>query len=376
METETKKIRVCFVSPKAYPIFNPDVQSVFGGAEVDLYLIATELAKDDRFDVQFVVGDYGQPEIEQREDVTLIKSLDVNKNMILQGGKIWKALRRADADIYMHEACSLGTTLIAWFCKMKDRSFVYRTASTREINGFYFREHPICGVFVKWAFKNADFLITQNEQDVQSLMSTLNLPAIVIPNACHIPETLPAINNTILWVGRSLPVKRPDIFIRLAGHFPNNNFVMICPEGTGDNHYKNLLNKAKSFQNLTFLKHVPFHEIDHYFEQAYIFVNTSDSEGFPNTFVQACKSGTSILSLNVNPDNFLDKYQCGFCANGNWDGLTQKLQEWTASEIALKLGENGRKYIEQTHNIRKIIKQYKSLFNQCWRKANPGMRLD
>ena len=33
-----KTVSVCFVSPKAYPLFNPDCKGVFGGAEVDLYL--------------------------------------------------------------------------------------------------------------------------------------------------------------------------------------------------------------------------------------------------------------------------------------------------------------------------------------------------
>ena len=40
------KIRVCFISLRAYPIFNPSVEKLFGGAEVDLYLLATELAKE------------------------------------------------------------------------------------------------------------------------------------------------------------------------------------------------------------------------------------------------------------------------------------------------------------------------------------------
>ncbi len=52
-------IRVCFISPKAYPLFNPNVEAVFGGAEVDLYYLATELAKDDSFTVSFITADYG-----------------------------------------------------------------------------------------------------------------------------------------------------------------------------------------------------------------------------------------------------------------------------------------------------------------------------
>ena len=118
-------IRVCFLSLRAYPIFNPSVNAIFGGAEVDLYLLATEIAKDYGFQVSFVVGDYGQESIETRENVTIIKSLDVNKNLFLGSPMIWKALKKANADIYIQEACSLSTVLFAFFCKCKNKKFVF-----------------------------------------------------------------------------------------------------------------------------------------------------------------------------------------------------------------------------------------------------------
>ena len=68
-------IRVCFIILRAYPLFNPQTKSIIGGAEVDLYLLATELAKDKKFEVRFVVGDYGQKPTEVRENVTIIKSV-------------------------------------------------------------------------------------------------------------------------------------------------------------------------------------------------------------------------------------------------------------------------------------------------------------
>ena len=63
------KIRVCFISPKVYPIFNRSMSHVFGGAEVDLYMLSTELAKDDHFSVSVIAGDYGQDDIETIENV-------------------------------------------------------------------------------------------------------------------------------------------------------------------------------------------------------------------------------------------------------------------------------------------------------------------
>lgn len=362
MTESEKKVRVCFVSPKAYPIFNPDVQSVFGGAEVDLYLLATELAKDDEFDVRFVVADYGQPDREVRENVILFKSLNVTGNYISQGHKVWSALRRADAQIYMHEACSLGTTLVALFCRIYHRRFVYRTAHSRETNGTYIRENRFRGLFVKWAFSQANPLLTQNEEDKINLHNTVRLSSIVIKNACRIPSETTEKNNSILWIARSLPIKRPDLFLKLARQIPEQSFVMICPQGTHDANYEQLVTEARTIDNIEFIKQVPFQQIDTFFEKASVFVCTSDSEGFPNTFVQSCKAGTAILSLNVNPDGFLDRHLCGFCAEGNWDLFVATLKEWVASSQAEILGANGLTYIKSHHDITTIIDEYKKIF--------------
>jgi glycosyltransferase involved in cell wall biosynthesis len=357
---DARPIRVCFVILRAYPLFNSAVNTVFGGAEVDLYLLATELAGDSRFDVRFVVGDYGQPPLEQRQNVTLIKSLDVRRNYFLNAYKIWNALRRADADIYVQEACSLLTTTIALFCKYHHRKFIYRTAHTDETDGTYFRRHPLRGRLVEWAFRMADPLIVQNQED-QARLLRHGQNSIVIRNVCRLRDVNFADREYIFWAGRSGPVKRPDLFVDLAKLFPERSFVMVCSRAEGDNRYDDLARGAAAVPNLKFIPGLPFEQIDAFFEKAILYVNTSDSEGFPNTFVQACKSGTPILSLNVNPDEFLTRHNCGLCAAGDWKRFLKLMREITTPQNAEKFGQNGRCYAENNHDIGRIIETYKEL---------------
>jgi glycosyltransferase involved in cell wall biosynthesis len=354
-------IRVCFVSLSAYPLFNPSQQAVFGGAEVDFYLLATELAADPRFDVRFVVGDYGQPAIERLQNVTLFKSLDVRGNYFLNVGKVWSALRHANADIYVQEACSLLTTTVAVFCKRHRRRFIYRTAHTDETDGTYFRRHPLRGGLVRWAFGAADTLIVQNQEDQSRLLAS-GQQSIVIRNACRLRDITFTGREYIFWAGRSGPIKRPDLFIKLAKLFPEWSFVMVCSRTEGDRLYDDMSRSAASVANLKFIGGLPFEQIDAYFEKAMLYVSTSDSEGFPNTFVQACKSGTPVLSLNVNPDNFLTRHQCGHCAYGQWEQLLQSMRHILLPENAEKMGRNGRRYAEKNHDIKQIVELYKELF--------------
>ena len=360
-------IRVCFIAPKAYPIFNPAVEKVFGGAEVDLYLLATELAKDPAYQVSFIVADYGQPDGEIRQGVRLLKTLTFRENMPAGAKKVWQGMRRADADIYMHEAASMGTVLAAAFCRRYRRAFVYRTASSREADGAFFAANRIQGFFVRRAFRAADVVIVQNDRDADNLRRTAGVAPIVIRNACRLPAAWQTSKDSILWAGRSLPVKRPDLFLDLAEAFPQQRFVMICQEGTGDADYQRLVRQARAIENLTFIPRVPYHEIDMYYQNAAIFVNTSESEGFPNAFIQAAAAGAAILSYRVNPDDFLTRYRCGLSCSGDFDTLKQQLASLLDHDRYRQLGQNARHYAEQHHDINRIVERYKTLFGEAAR---------
>ncbi|MHC5059870.1 MAG: glycosyltransferase family 4 protein [Planctomycetota bacterium] len=361
---ESKAIKVCFVVLKAYPLFNQKVEKVFGGAEVDAYFLATELAKDKNFQVSFVVGDYGQEPVETHQGVTVIKSLDVEKNFFLGGGRLWNALHRADSDIYLRKGASLGTALVAIFCKRHGRNFVCRTAGARECDGTYIKEHRLRGKAFVWSLRQAAAVFTQNDADAKNLSAGVGIDSIAIPNGHRLDDMAPADKDAILWAGRSAEVKRPELFLKLAGEMPQERFIMICKEATDDTRYTQLKEKASLIENLEFISGVPFGQIDSFFQRAKVFVNTSFSEGFANTFIQAGKCSTPILSLKVNPDGFLDKYGCGLCADDDWQRFVDMFKQMLDTEKAEQYGIGGRRYVMENHDVSQIVEQYKDIFRR------------
>jgi glycosyltransferase involved in cell wall biosynthesis len=364
---QKRSIKVCFISLYAYPLFDKSEAGVQGGAEVDTYMIATELARDNGFDVHFVTGDFGQPDIINFENVTIYKTVDL-KSPIRSVLSIWQVLKKTDCDIYFKKGASLVTTLITLFCHTHHKPFVLRTSHKTECDGSYIHSQLLKGWAYRWALRTARQVFVQNAQDCESLWNTTGVHSVAIPNGHRIPNSLTGERKWILWVGRSVAFKRPELFIRLARIFQSEQFVMICQWTRGDKNINkpveqdNLLEQIKKVPNLKFIDHVPFHQINTYFEQAKLFVNTSDSEGFPNTFIQACKCKTPILSLNSNPDDFLNKYKCGLCANGDWQAFREMLTRLLEPELMRQFGDNGRRYVEENHDITKIVEQYKKLF--------------
>ena len=62
-------INVCFISLGSYPLFDIHCNRTFGGAEVQMYLLAKELSKDQRFGVSFIVGNFGQEKVEYYDKI-------------------------------------------------------------------------------------------------------------------------------------------------------------------------------------------------------------------------------------------------------------------------------------------------------------------
>jgi glycosyltransferase involved in cell wall biosynthesis len=355
---------VCFVSIDIYPLFNTSTAGVQGGSEVDFYMLATELAKDRQFRVNVITGNFGQAEVETSGNITIYKAADLQKGFVRGAIALWKSMCRADADIYFKKGASITTDIVALFCRLHHKIFLLRTGHDIDCDGTYLRQYPLRGKSYLWSLRQAKNVFVQKADDVPNIRRTAGISAIMIPNGHRITDLTNNKRDSVLWVGRSESFKQPQLFIKLAQENPSEKFVMICQRTKGDNKYDELMSAAKSIANLEFVESVPFHEIDSYFRRAKVFVSTSLAEGFANTFIQACKCGTPILSLKVNPDDFLNKYKCGLCAEGDWNKFRDMLSKLLEPQLAGQYSANAWRYVNENHNIEKIIGKYKEIFMQ------------
>lgn len=113
-----------------------------------------------------------------------------------------------------------------------------------------------------------------------------------------------------------------------------------------------------------------FFELDRFFAAAKVFVNTSDAEGFPNTFIQAAAAGTAILSWLVNPDGFLTRWQCGLACGGTMERLTEGLRFLLEQDRYIEIGQNGLRYVRQHHDISVLVERYKESLQKCLKEPS------
>lgn len=121
----------------------------------------------------------------------------------------------------------------------------------------------------------------------------------------------------IVWIANFKRLKQPQLFIKLAEEFQYNSdvkFIMIGKSGN-TKWDKILLNRISCVRNIEYLGKLPIDEVNRILSISHIFVNTSEYEGFPNTYIQAWMRKVPVVALKVDPDGYIKKYKIGFLSN-------------------------------------------------------------
>lgn len=360
------KIKICFIAPKAYPIFNPKINSTFGGAEVQLYLLATEIAKKDNYDVHFIVADYGQQYKEKIYNVNIWKSLDFKTNIIKQSYKFFQIFNKINADIYIQRTLTIQSSMIALYCKLRKKKFVYMVAHDRETDNTHeLYKNKIKKIFANLVFKYAHKIIAQNEYQKSYLMKKK-----IDKNKLYLlkkgVDFRKIYNETkqiydAIWVGRCEKWKQPEIFLELAKKNPNQKFIMICPQATNKKEYfKKIKNEVKDIKNMKFIDFIKNDKIYKKLSESKIFVFTSEKEGdWPMVVLEACASKLPILSYGLNYTYLIDQYKGGFVCKNDFNLLDKKFIEMINNiNILEKMGNNAYEYVKKYHNIKTNINKF------------------
>lgn len=369
-----KPVRVCFVSLSAYHLFNPGIRSEFGGAELQLYYLATELAKDAQFEIIFVTSDFGQPDIEVRVGVKLYKLFSPPKKpryirTIIEYMRLWLLLKKINADVYIQRAAGIITGWSALFCRLNRKKFIYMTAHDADVIDKKPSWMPgetvgnIIWKFFRMGLRLADLVIVQHQEQKENLKKLYNKEGYIRPSAHRILGDNNLLHKEfILWVARCEDWKQPEFFLELAKSFPEEKFYMVCPRSHSSEYFEEIRNQALKLSNVRFFDYVPFSKIDDFFLKAKVFINTSKKEGFPNTFIQAFQRKTPVLSLNVNPDDILERYNIGRCSEGDFSQLKFYLKDLLNNITILReMSENAYKYAKNKHDVQKIIEEDKEI---------------
>lgn len=340
-------MRVCLVSLRALPALSEEHKHErLGGEEVQHAQLAVALARRG-YDVRLVVADFGQPDGAVYQGVTTLKAFKESAGLpglrfiYPRWTQLWSAIARADADVYYYSCAGMILGMLAMFCGRHGRRLVFRIASDDDCdpNKVEIRLRRDRWLY-QYGLERADALLVQTVTQQRALSRNHGLDSKVAGMLVARPaetDGMPTKDVDVLWVANIRHIKRPDRLLDLARALPSIRFHMVgalVPDE--EDLYRRVEAAARALPNLTFHGGVPYMDIGKLFDRAKVFANTSDLEGFPNTYLQAWVRGIPVVTL-FDPDGLIKAERLG-SAHTTLDemsrGLTEMLQATISYEAA------------------------------------------
>jgi glycosyltransferase involved in cell wall biosynthesis len=212
--------------------------------------------------------------------------------------------------------------------------------------------------------------MTQTAQQQGALRRELSVDSQVVTNAYDLPperEIVPhSDRNSILWVGSSDPdQKKPQRFLELAAAIPDESFQIVSKRMPDDDGYHEQLRKdTEEIENLEFVGEVSPDAVHDYYRNAKLLVNTSDYEGFPNTFLEAWRYETPVVSLFFDLDGILASNEVG-TFSGSMTQLEHDIRQLGQdAELRRQMGATSREMIRQNYSLTAVTDDYEQIFNR------------
>lgn len=361
-------MKVCLVGLENLPVLAREFNHHgIGGEQVQQTLLARALTQRG-YQVAMVTLDYGQPDGAEWHGVKVFKAykngagIPVVRFIHPRWTGIWSALGRANADVYYTSCAGMQVGLVAMFCETHHRGLVFRIAHDTDADP---KQLLIRYRRDKWLYayglQRTDRVLAQHRMQQKVLLKNYGVSSTVADMLVDPSEHDFDLNRRdvpVLWVNNLRDFKRPDLALDLARFMPGRTVHMVGgPQPGFQELYDASEDAAASLPNLVFHGRIPYHEIGDYFDRARVFVNTSDSEGFPNSYLQSWRRGVPVVAF-FDPDALIAREGLGYAVS-SMSEMIQAIErlldddaEWHA------VSSRCRAYMERHHGDDVVLQPY------------------
>ena len=371
-------MKVCLVGLENLPVLAREFnQHGSGGEQVQQTLLARALSERG-FQVSMVVGDYGQPDGAQWDGVSVFKAYKPDAGIPLvrfvhpRWTRTWQALRRADADVYYTSCAGMMVGLMAIFCRMYGRGLVFRLASDADADPdrllIQYRRDKALYAF---GLRRAHAVLSQHGAQQAALLGSYGVPSAVADMLVEGPgqeRGLVQRDVPVLWVSNLRDIKRPDRVVDLARGLPECGVHMVGgPQPGAQALYEHIRAEAAGLPNLVFHGRVPYHDVGDFYDRARVFVNTSDVEGFPNTYLQSWRRGVPVVAY-FDPDGLIRREGLGYAVS-SMEEMRGAVERLLADDAHWqRISARCRAYMDRYHGDDVVLAPYLSAIDSAYRQ--------
>jgi glycosyltransferase involved in cell wall biosynthesis len=337
-----------------------------GGAEYQIERLLDTLVGTHKYDIDYLAHFIVPGTPHGYRVVRIGRGRQVSRfGFWLDAVPLYRALREIRPDvIYQRIACGY-TGVAAYYAVRNGARLIWHVSSDTDVtphrSALYGRnviQSFVEKQCIEYGIRHANSIVVQTEHQADELARHYGRKAdAVVPNF-H-PEPSEAIDKSdppsVVWVANLKPLKRPEVFVRLAARLRDLTgvrFIIVGAMQGGPKAWREqLLHDIQVAPNLDYVGPKTQREVNDLLARAHVLVNTSVAEGYPNTFIQAWQREVPVVSLTINPDGVLDRQAVGICA-----GSEQRLEEAVRSlledsTLRNEYGVRAREYAARRHSL-------------------------
>jgi glycosyltransferase involved in cell wall biosynthesis len=275
-------------------------------------------------------------------------------------------MERADAATYYQRTSDSLTGVVAAFCRLRGRRFVFSVGE----DGDCIPALPNCRtarerVLYRYGLRRAHVVVAQTRWQQEALDRHFGRSSVLIRSTAPDPgEPSPppsAGTPHLLWAGRLAPQKRPELLLELARRCPEVVFDVVGAAQSGAAEHE-FTAGAAAVPNLRLHGFVPHGGLGAFYDRAAALVCTSVREGFPNTFLEAWSRARPVLTT-VDPDDVVRREGVGLVAGGLEElaeaarTLSKQGREWAG------MAGRARAYYLREHRPDRVLDLYEALLD-------------
>ena len=295
----------------------------FGSREGGVEVVVTELAKRmaalghdvtcyDRSGSDVMTGDATETRERIVDGVRVVPVKTIDKKGLAAASASYYATKAAIADkadlIHFHAEGPCACLPMAQRAGIRTVATIHgldwQRAKWGRIGSAYIKHGE------KAAVKSADEIIVLSRSAQEYFEQTYNRKTVFIPNGMDPKECHPADeikrrwnleeNSYILFVGRLVPEKRPELLIDAFKNIETDKRLVIAGGGSDTSEYEQQLHEqAKGDSRILFTGFVTGESLAELYSNAYCYVLPSDVEGMPMSLLEAMAYGRACVTSDI-----------------------------------------------------------------------------
>jgi len=213
----------------------------------------------------------------------------------------------------------------------------------------------------KYLLKRSDYITLQHSgQELNS--NSIKGKAKVFPNIFdnkNLPLVQDPSKDYFIHVGSLTILKGARNLYDLIKGLDKKNTIVIVGKPK-DKKSGKIYEQLGDMENVILKGSLDHKETIRLIANAKALISTSNSEGFPNIFLEAWATGVPVISLIVNPGNVINKYGLGICCDGDLEKMKASIEK---NETRAIDKEKLKSYVSEFHDFSTAADRFLSIIN-------------